>query len=1212
MNLTKTAIQRPILILMIMIGVIAMGLLGYQSMRKEQNPDVSFGTLTILTVYPGANPDEVATLVSRPIEESVSGVNGIREVTSTSVEGRSVVIIQLELTTDVDAALNEVRSKVDSVQNQLPDSVEKPTISKVDTSSTPILYYALSATGLNGRDLRTLVDDKLKDRFARIAGVAEVGVQGGDVREFQVEIKKDQLIRYGVGLLEVKNAIQAATLNIPSGKIITGEQEVSVRVPGEFTSISELEELQFSKSDPNNPMGKGRLIRLKDVATIRDTIAERSAYSTLDGADTIVLVLQKAREGNAVEISKASAAVIEGLEKEFEGIGLKFVKTQDQAIKIQEGLDDLNLTLYFSIFLVSLIVYIFLHDFRGTMIVALAIPVCLFATFAAYRIAGFTINNLSMLALSLAIAVLVDDAIVVLENIYRHLKMGEDPREAAINGRAEIGVAAIAITLADVVVFLPLAFVGGIVGQFFRPLALGYVMAVLFSLFVSFTLTPMLASRWYKAGEDLEHPRGRFAQGFDRWFASFERGYRKALNWSLNHRWPVFIMGNLVLVAVFVLIAGSNQPDEKSALMTGLPIMIVSWFVGLFVYMISAFKRVYAGVGAMAICGSYAVGSVAAIVIGASTKGAVPVPGLAFGLGTIIAAAAGAFMQKSGPHKSYKLAPSNFLWVGLAYGVIFPIASFGGFYIGQWKAEPLFKFSFFPSSDTGSLNVNIQLPPGRSLEATERVVALVEERIKGIPEVEYMLATVGSQGVSQFQAGTQGGNYAQVVVSLHEKKSILDTLAFWVKHEETLRDRSTDQVSAEIIQKIGRISGAEIRVAQSDGFGAGSAIQMSFSGNNRNEILDVVSKIKRGLQGGAIAGVINPDISSKPGKPELRAEPDRTRLADSGMTVSDLASVLRIAYTGDDTVKYREAGREYSIRTMLDLEDRNDPNTINSIPVKFTQGEPIYVSGVANLIPGTGTDKIERRNRAEEIRVTADLLPGFAAGTVQSQINAWMAKEKLIPSTVTLRALGQAESQNRESAALLGALLLGLVLVYMVLASLYENLLYPFIIQIAQPQAFVGALIALMIFNKQFSLIGFIGLLTLIGLVGKNAILLVDYTNTLRGRGRQREDAILEAGPTRLRPIMMTSLALVLGLLPTALAVGRGSEFRESLGYVIIGGVTLSTFLTLLVIPCSYTIFDDWSNWIGRLRGRRGEFDTDPTTNGVGSEPSSPETSPVA
>ncbi|CAN1493684.1 Acriflavin resistance protein [Fimbriimonadaceae bacterium] len=1211
MNLTKTAIQRPILILMIMIGVIAMGLLGYQAMRKEQNPDVSFGTLTVLTLYPGANPDEVATLVSRPIEESVSGVNGIREVTSTSVEGRSVVIIQLELTTDVDVALNEVRSKVDSVSGQLPDSVEKPTISKVDTSSTPILYYALSATGLNGRDLRTLVDDKLKDRFARIAGVAEVGVQGGDVREFQVEIKKDQLIRYGVGLLEVKNAIQAATLNIPSGKIITGEQEVSVRVPGEFTSIKELEELQFSKSNPNNPQGKGRLIRLKDVATIRDTVAERSAYSTLDGADTIVLVLQKAREGNAVEISKASTDVIAGLEKEFSAIGLKFVKTQDQAIKIQEGLDDLNLTLYFSIFLVSLIVYIFLHDFRGTAIVALAIPVCLFATFAAYRIAGFTINNLSMLALSLAIAVLVDDAIVVLENIYRHLKMGEDPREAAINGRAEIGVAAIAITLADVVVFLPLAFVGGIVGQFFRPLALGYVMAVLFSLFVSFTLTPMLASRWYKAGEDMEHPRGRFAQSFDRWFASFERGYRKALSWSLHHRWPVFIMGNLVLVAVFVLIAGSNQPSATAALMTGLPIMIVSWFLGLFVYMISAFKRVDWKVGAMGIGGSYAIGSAAAVVIGAAAKG-LPVPGLAFGLGTIVAAAAGAFMQHSGSKKHYKLAPSNFLWVGLAYGVIFPIAAFGGYHIGQWKDEPLFKFSFFPSSDTGSLNVNIQLPPGRSLEATERVVALVEERIKGIPEVEYMLATIGSQGVSQFQAGTQGGNYAQVVVSLHEKKSILDTLAFWVKHEEPLRDRSTDAVSAEIIQKVGRISGAEIRVAQSDGFGAGSAIQMSFSGNNREEILDVVSKIKRGLQGGAIAGVINPDISSKPGKPELRAEPDRTRLADSGMTVNDLASVLRIAYTGDDTVKYREAGREYSIRTMLDLEDRNDPNTLNSIPVKFTQGEPIYVSGVANLVPGTGTDKIERRNRAEEIRVTADLLPGFAAGTVQSQINAWMAKEKLIPSTVTLRPLGQAESQNRESAALLGALLLGLVLVYMVLASLYENLLYPFIIQIAQPQAFVGALVALMIFNKQFSLIGFIGLLTLIGLVGKNAILLVDYTNTLRGRGRQREDAILEAGPTRLRPIMMTSLALVLGLLPTALAVGRGSEFRESLGYVIIGGVTLSTFLTLLVIPCSYTIFDDWSNWIGRLRGRRSEFDVDAESGPVGADPSSTESLPVA
>jgi HAE1 family hydrophobic/amphiphilic exporter-1 len=1131
MNLTRTAIQRPVFVLMVMIAAIIMGILGYTSMRKEENPDVSFGTITILSIYPGANPEAVATLVSRPIEEAVSGVNGIQTVTSTSVEGRSTVVVQFELSTDIDVALNDVRAKVDAIVGQLPNEVEKPTIAKIDTSSTPVLYFAVSATGMSSRDLRTLIDDKLKDRFARISGVAEVGVQGGDIRELQVQIKKDQLLRYGIGLLDVRNAVSGSTLNVPAGRVVAGDRELSVRVPGEFTSADQLRELRFNVNDPRNPMARGRSIRLGDVAEVSDTTKERIGYGTLDGQDTIVMVVQKAREGNVIDVANAALGVVKSVEEDYKDIGLKFVTTRNQATRISESLADLNLTLYFSIFLVSLIVYIFLHDWRGTLIVALAIPVCLFATFAAYRFAGFTINNLSMLALSLAIAVLVDDAIVVLENIYRHLRMGEDPREAALNGRAEIGLAAIAITLADVVVFLPIAFVTGIVGQFFRPLALGYVMAVLFSLFVSFTLTPMLASRWYKAGEDMENPKGRFAKWFDRSFHRFEVSYRRALAFALRHRWPVFITGNLVLAAVFSVIAGGNSPSIGDALRSGMPLLIGAWIVGVIAFIAAVVRNKF----------------------------------------------------------RFSNLPWNFLFVGLAYGLIFPIAGAIGFVAQDWKKEPLFKFSFFPPSDTGQATVSIQLPPGSSLAATKRVVLEAEKRITGIPEIKYKLSTIGSQGVSQFQAGTSGSNYAQIAVSLIEKESIMDSLAFWVKHEEPLRKRSTDEVAGEMIRKIGRIAGAEVRVAQADTFGVGSAIQMSFSGRDRDELLEVVSKIKRGLQGGAVEGVINPDISSKPGKPELRAEPDRTKLADAGMSVADLSNALRIAYTGDDTIKYREDGREFVIRTMLDIEGRDNPEILSQLPVRFRQGEPIYVSNVANLNEGTGTDKIERRNRSEEIRVTADLLPGYAAGTVQRQIDTWMAKEKLVPATITLKPLGQAESQQRESAALLGALLLGLILVYMVLASLYDNLVYPFIIQIAQPQAFVGALLALMIFDKAFSLISFIGLLTLIGLVGKNAILLVDYTNTLRGRGRNREGAILEAGPVRLRPIMMTSIALVLGLLPVALAVGRGSEFRETLGYVIIGGVTLSTFLTLLVIPVSYTIFDDVSQFWSRGKRRRAE-----------------------
>ena len=1126
MNITKTAITRPVFIFVLMLATILMGVISYNGMRKEQNPDVSFGVVTVLSIYPGANPDSVATLVSRPIEEAVTGVNGVRDVISTSAEGRSVVTVQFEIGVDQDVALADVRAKVDAILNKLPTDVEKPTISRVDTSSTPVIYLALSAKALSSRDLRTLVDDKLKDRFARITGVSEVGVIGGDIREIQVAVRKDQLLRYGVGLSDVQKAVAGSTVNIPAGRIVRGDSEFSVRVPGEFTNPAQLRDLVFTVSDPQNPQAKSKLVRLGDVATITDSTAERTSYSTLDGKDTVVIVLNKAKEGNAIEIAAQAQLAAKELETTYKDTGLRFVVTQNQARTIQESLDDVNLAVYFGIFLVAVIVQLFLHNGRGTLIVVVAIPTSIMGTFFALKMAGFTINNLTMIALSLSIGVLVDDAIVVLENIYRHLKMGENPRQAALNGRAEIGVAAIAITLADVAVFLPIAFLGGIIGQFFRPLALGYVFAVLFSLFVSFTLTPMLASRWYRQGENLEEPKGRFSRAFERWFGRVEHRYRLILEWSLKHRWGVFVVGNYVLISVFMAIQGSVMGNVSEAAHRAEGIAKFVFGIGFIAFLIN--------------------------LIG------------------------------------YRRLKPMLIVNSLILVALLPLTAVVGFKIREWKREDLFKVQFFPASDTGTLGVNIQMPPGRSLAATQSVVDEVERRIQGIHEIKYMLATVGSQGVSQFQAGSSGSNYAQVQVSLFEKKALLDYLP-WAHHSEELRTRSTDLVSAEIIQKVGRIAGAEIRVAPTDSFGAGSVIQLSLSGPDREVILDTASKIKRGFANGAVAGVINADISSKPGKPELRADPDRTRLADAGLTVADVANALRISYTGDDNTKYREAGREYDIRVMLDYADRNNPDILSQVPVRFRQGEPIYLSSVTTLTDGTSIDNITRRNRQEEVRVTADLLPGFAAANVQNQINAWIAKEKIIPEGVTIKPLGQAESQAREQTALVAAIFLGLLLVYMVLASLYDNWLYPFIIQFAQPQAFVGALLALMITNKPLNLVGFIGLITLIGLVGKNAILLVDYTNTLRSRGRNRHDAQVEAGPTRLRPIMMTTLALILGTLPIALAIGRGSEFRETIGIIIIGGISLSTILTLVVIPCSYSIFDDLSNWITWLRtGRKG------------------------
>jgi hydrophobic/amphiphilic exporter-1 (mainly G- bacteria), HAE1 family len=1125
MNLTKAAINRPVFILMLMLAAVLLGLLSYSSMRLEQNPEVTFGVVTVSTAYPGAGPEEINNLVSRPIESAVSGVGGLREITSTSREGVSVVVASFELSTNIDAALNDMRSKIDAISNQLPKDALKPQVSKIDVSATPVAYYAFSATGLDSRTLRDLVDQRLQDRFSQIGGVSSADVVGGDTREIEVQIKRDKMVAYGLGITNIQQAILATSVNAPVGKFLSGDQEYTVRILGEFANVDQIRNMVFQVTDPKNPFIKGKVVRLGDVAEVSDTAAERTSFSRLDGRDSIVLALSKSHDGNAVDIVKAADALSADIQKEFQGKGLKIIKTLDTAKIITDSLNDLNFALLFGILLVSFIVFLFLHDIRGTLIVCLAIPTCIFFTFIALKLAGFTINNMSMLALSLAIGVLVDDAIVVIENIYRHLKAGEDPREAAINGRSEIGLAAIAITMADVVVFLPIGFISGIVGQFFKPLALGFVFATLFSLFVSFTITPMLASRWYKAGEDMEHPKGWLAVRFERVFGRFEGMYRRALEWSLNHRWFVFILGNSALFAVINFIGGGFAPSIGGAISGGLPLMKMAVFIGLITTAVQAVRRKF----------------------------------------------------------SFKYALA-----GLAFGLLFPAAGVLGYGYHQFKQSEIFKFAFLPDSDAGQVQVNVEMPVGTSLTTTGKVVAEIERRVQGIPEIKHVLSRVGEQSSGSFGAGASGSNFGQISLTLFDKRTISDRLSRPKPGEEAKRDRSSNSVATDVLRKIGHIPGAFIKVAAVSQVGFGSAIQIGLEGDDRDQLIAITKKIRDGLQAGKIEGVINADITSKPGKPEYQFVPDRQRMADYGISVAELGASMRTMYQGNTDAKYRVNGQEYDINVMLSREDRDNPNVLSTVPLKFTLGNPVYPSTVGTIGQAPALDRIDRRNRQEEVQVTADLLPGYAAGSVQAQINAWVKQENLVPPGVTYKPLGQADTQSRESGGMVLAFLIGIVLVYMLLASLFDNLLYPLIIQMAQPQAMVGALLALVLTDKQMSVVGFIGLVALVGLVGKNAILLVDFTNTLRGRGYTRHDALVEAGPTRLRPIMMTTLALVLGMLPVALAIGAGSEFRETIGITIIGGMLLSTFLTLLVIPCSYTIFDDLLIGLGNVF-RRGK-----------------------
>lgn len=1125
MGLTKTAITRPIFILMMMLAIIILGLLAFKGMNKELNPDVSFGVVSVMTTYPGASPDEVNTLVTKPIEDAISGVEGIRQITSNSQEGVSLVTINFNLDINVDNAVNDVRSKIDQALPNLPREVRQPVVSKIDTTSQPVLYMAFSATKASPKDLRDLIDQKLQSQFSQVTGVGEVDVQGGDVREIQVRLSKDKLLAYGIGIADVQKALANATINQPAGHITTSGSQVNVRLFGEFQTVDQIRNLHFTIQDPNNASAKGTIVRLGDIADVVDTVEERTTFSRVNGKDAILVTVQKSKDGNTVDVVKGCQTVIDQMVKQYKDIGLNITVTQDQAHQITDSLADLNFTLLFGIFLVAAVVYIFLHNLRGMMIVAIAIPICLFAAFITLNLAGQTINNMTMLGLQVAVAVLVDDAIVIIENIYRHLSLGEDPRDAALNGRSELGIAAIAITMVDVVVFGPIGLSGGIVGRFLFPMCLAYIAAVGTSLFVSFTVTPMLSSRWYRKGEDFEHPKGRFSVAFERGMHRLVASYKRGLEWALAHRWFVFVLGNVVLVAVFVLIGGSFAPSMAGAIQSSFAMIVIAVVIGFIAMLCNIIF--------------------------------------------------------------YRRFKPQLVLYGLFFGLVFPVAAITGFAAKQWKGQSIFIFQFFPASDTGVISINVQLPPNASLADTTKVVEYCEGVVMKNSSVEFVNSSLGSQGVGSFSAGHRGPNYAGLSVTLWDPASAMDTIEFWKKPSGHIRSETSDEVAAELLRSIGRVPGATITVAPSQQFG-GSPIQLAFMSDNRQLLTETVTNIANKLQAGAIPGLENIDLSSKPGSPEYRAIPNRTAMADMGVTVQDVANSLSILYQGDDNVKYRDNNEEYTIRTMMSYTDRNNPNVLSQVPITFKSGNPIFLPSVATLVHSSQLSEIDRLDREEEIQINADLLPSYTTqtGTVQANINAWLTKNNLVPEGVKYRPLGMADFQSREGGGIVIAFFLGLILVYMILASLYDNILYPMIIQMAQPQAFTGAILALMITGEAMSLIAIIGMVALVGLVGKNAILLVDYANTLKGQGKNRHDALVESGTTRLRPIIMTSLALILGMLPIAIAIGRGSEFRQSIGTVIIGGVALSTLLTLFVIPCSYTIFDDASTGIGKLMRR--------------------------
>jgi HAE1 family hydrophobic/amphiphilic exporter-1 len=881
-----------------------------------------------------------------------------------------------------------------------------------------------------------LADDKVKPRLESQNGVASVTISGGLQRELQIQVDPNRLRAYGLTIDQVSQAIARENQGQPSGSIDRGRERINLRVYGLFQSVDEIREIQVS-----GPSGAN--IRLGDIAQVVDTFKKQTSRTWLNGQEAISLTITKQSGSNEIATVDGVKAEIEKVNKELPN-GARISIISDNSVATRNSLAGVERSLVEACLLTGLVLLVFLHTLRSTMIVLFSIPTALITTFLAMLFLGFTLNIMSSIALVMVIGVLVDDSIVVLENIFRHLEMGQEPKEAALAGRSEIGLAAIAITLVDVVVFTPVAFMSGTVGGFFRQFGLVIASATLLSLFVSFTLTPMLASRWLTSGhqEPSFAPWRLFLRGFEALMEGVRRTYGAFLAWVLRHRWIP------VLAAVLTLVA-----------------------------------------------------AVAMVPLG------------------------------------------------------------------------LIKFEFIPQSDNGQVGITVEMPPGSSLEATENVLKVVNTRLATIPEIQYYLAASG-QGGGGFGIGGSGVRFGRIQVVLYGLKE---------------RHRSNSAVADEIIALTKDIPVATIRVSTSGGGGGSSQpIQALITGEDPRTLEAIAKRVQETLNG--ISGARDVTNSVAAANPETRVIPDRQRMADAGISAQQLSQVLRTAIDGSVATKLRVEGQdEVDVRLLVTENARADLPSIQAIPMTATRGgqtATITVGQVTRSTNVAGPTSVDRRNRQRLVTIGAGLAGGVPLNDVSrplQQAISQMQADGTIPFGYVVSLGGQSEQQQKAFVNLIAALALSVILEYMLLAALYESFILPFATMFALPLAVIGAFAGLAATGNTLNLLSMIGVIVLMGLVGKNGILLIDFTNTLRQRGHTRTAALREAGETRLRPILMTTLALVAGLMPLALGLEEGSETYKGMAAVIIGGMLSSTLLSLLVVPCMYTYFDDLQGGILRL-----------------------------
>ncbi|EGO62839.1 efflux RND transporter permease subunit [Acetonema longum] len=1019
MTVTEVAIKRPILIIVAFLAIALSGIFCYSNLKYELFPSMTIPVVTVATVYPGAAAGEVESAVTKKIEEAVSGINKVKTVQASSEEGLSVVTVEFLQDADIEIALQNTQRKVNQILADLPAGVKTPSLSTFSINDLPVMRISVSSD-MEPKAFYRFLNDFINPQLVKQPGVGQVSLVGGEQREIRVNVDSQKLQIYGLSNLQVAQAIKDANLDYPTGKIKDHDGQYVLRLAGKLNSLDQLKNLAIGQSK------SGGEILLSDLAEVRDGSKDQTTISRSNGKTTVGLLVQKQSDANQVEVCRAVREALLTLEEQNQTIHLKFDIISDSSLFIMDSADAVIADLGLAVLLVALVMLVFLHSLRSSLIVMVAIPTSLVATFIGMWAFDFTLNMMTLLAMSLVIGILVDDSIVVLENIHHHLEQGEDQKDAALNGRNEIGFTALSITLVDVVVFLPLAMVTGLIGGITRQFSLVVVISTLMSLLVSFTVTPMLASRFSRVERlSKDSMMGRFGLWVEAKYAALAAEYLKLLRWSLGNRGKtLLIAGMLFAAALFLLPFG---------------------FIG---------------------------------------------------------------------------------------------------------AE------FMPAMDRGELLVQIELTNRAKLEQTSQITRQAEQILAEFPEVAKTFTTVGTAS-GMFTAST-ASNMSEIQVLLFPKNE---------------RSRSTAQVSRAMKRELDRIPGVKTHVSPINitGTADNAPIQLVISGPNWESAYQAAIRIQTVMEG--IPGAYDLQLSAKEGQPEIRIEADRGKLAKLGLNISEVGAVLQTGFTGDDQSKFKDKdGNEYDIRVMYDPLDRSRTADVGGLTIFNNSGQPVQLSEFATITTAAGPNKLERRDRNYAITISAQAA-GRTSGDIGNDIAAAL-KTLELPPGITCQFSGDLEQQDDAFGSLGLALLAGIISVYLIMTALYDSFIYPFAILFSVPLAFIGSLLALGLTGNSLSIFSIMGMIMQVGLVSKNAILLVDFANRARESGAGMREALLEAGQERLRPILMTTLTMILGMMPLALSHTPGSEFKHGLGWALIGGLTSSMVMTLLVVPVVYTAIE--------------------------------------